>query len=188
MLRQYMRELMSTTHTQPWSISIMTWYQPFWLITNDNLIIISKIKFESKALTARVTKISPDIGGWYHRPASPPTPTQASLGEVGWGGVGRLVTWIERKSEREREGGGVENIHYYIIPFLAQQNESINCDKNTLLSNRKWQDYVYIQCEYKSTKQFCVPLALLTFCWCHNDRLRKALRDFTILTHVKSDI
>ena len=26
-------------------------------------------------------------------------------------------------------------------------------DKQTQDMNRKWQDYVYIQCEYKSTKQ-----------------------------------
>ena len=27
------------------------------------------------------------------------------------------------------------------------------CDVKHSLFNRKWQDYVYIQCEYKSTKQ-----------------------------------
>ena len=28
-----------------------------------------------------------------------------------------------------------------------------NGDNNSNDNNRKWQDYVYIQCEYKSTKQ-----------------------------------
>ena len=44
--------------------------------------------------------------------------------------------------------------------MLSNQRIANDLDYNILLStitnhrdNRKWQDYVYIQCEYKSTKQ-----------------------------------
>ena len=35
-------------------------------------------------------------------------------------------------------------------PIWVTNVEIVNTDDN---GNRKWQDYVYIQCEYKSTKQ-----------------------------------
>ena len=37
-----------------------------------------------------------------------------------------------------------------VIPWYTQFSSNISIP---LFSNRKWQDYVYIQCEYKSTKQ-----------------------------------
>ena len=33
------------------------------------------------------------------------------------------------------------------------QYVKVSANDKVLWSNRKWQDYVYIQCEYKSTKQ-----------------------------------
>ena len=40
---------------------------------------------------------------------------------------------------------------FYQIAGL--QARKTNKTKYRKISNRKWQDYVYIQCEYKSTKQ-----------------------------------
>ena len=40
------------------------------------------------------------------------------------------------------------------ILACGQQLLELKCImQDTFSSNRKWQDYVYIQCEYKSTKQ-----------------------------------
>ena len=41
-----------------------------------------------------------------------------------------------------------ENIVGKLVPILFRPQMLIDG-----LANRKWQDYVYIQCEYKSTKQ-----------------------------------
>ena len=43
----------------------------------------------------------------------------------------------------------MHNIH--LQTFLSKQGKSTK--EYILYSTRKWQDYVYIQCEYKSTKQ-----------------------------------
>ena len=43
------------------------------------------------------------------------------------------------------------------MPVLNKPREHVVvCSRNAVnhaVANRKWQDYVYIQCEYKSTKQ-----------------------------------
>ena len=43
-------------------------------------------------------------------------------------------------------------VHVLEPDFIGYGNHKTVRDKH-LLWNRKWQDYVYIQCEYKSTKQ-----------------------------------
>ena len=50
MVRQYMGVFMSIIHTQLWLIMIITWYEQYWSITN-NILLISKSKFELKSIT-----------------------------------------------------------------------------------------------------------------------------------------
>ena len=37
--------------------------------------------------------------------------------------------------------------------YIFTQKERMTFRAECTIDNRKWQDYVYIQCEYKSTKQ-----------------------------------
>ena len=48
----------------------------------------------------------------------------------------------------------VEDVEYLYHPTpMPQPNVQNHCTHSMMEVNRKWQDYVYIQCEYKSTKQ-----------------------------------
>ena len=40
-----------------------------------------------------------------------------------------------------------------ITETMQENQNSFRCIYTSGSPNRKWQDYVYIQCEYKSTKQ-----------------------------------
>ena len=52
--RQPTRELMSTTHTYPWLIPIITWCWQFPSLSTDILLIKSKSKLKSRAIVAGV--------------------------------------------------------------------------------------------------------------------------------------
>ena len=52
----------------------------------------------------------------------------------------------QRGRERDRQGMTNDGI---VMNTKKQNHEHVSA----LWCNRKWQDYVYIQCEYKSTKQ-----------------------------------
>ena len=59
------RELMSTTHTYPWVISIITWCWPFPFVSTNILLIKSKLKLESRAIAVGVAMSPRNLGGKY---------------------------------------------------------------------------------------------------------------------------
>ena len=69
--RQPTRELMSTTHTYPWLILIITWCWQFPSLSTNILLITSKLKLESRAIIVGVAMSPRNIGGKYRcRPHS----------------------------------------------------------------------------------------------------------------------
>ena len=64
---------MSTTHTYPWLITIITWCRPFPFVPTNILLIKSKLKLESRAIAVGVA-MSP----WWQVSLSPP-PLAANL-------------------------------------------------------------------------------------------------------------
>ena len=64
--RQHTRELMSTTHTHPWLIPIITWYLQIWLLTLNILFTKCKSKFESRAIPVRVAMLPRNFEDKYH--------------------------------------------------------------------------------------------------------------------------
>ena len=64
--RQHTRELMSTTHTHPWLIPIITWYWLIWLLTINILLTKCKSKFESRAILVRVAMLPRNFEDKYH--------------------------------------------------------------------------------------------------------------------------
>ena len=64
--RQHTRELMSTTHTHPWLIPIITWYQQISLLTINILLTKCKSKFESRAIPVRVAMLPRNFEDKYH--------------------------------------------------------------------------------------------------------------------------
>ena len=63
--RQHTRELMSTTHTYPWLIPIITWCRLFPFVPTNILLIKSKSKFESRAIAVGVAMSPRNLGGKY---------------------------------------------------------------------------------------------------------------------------
>ena len=45
------------------------------------------------------------------------------------------------------------NLFHELVPVMSYNQRKAETYLESLITNRKWQDYVYIQCEYKSTKQ-----------------------------------
>ena len=64
-VRQHTRELMSTTHTYPWLIPIITWCWPFPFVSTNILLIKSKLKLESRAIAVGVAMPPRYPGGKY---------------------------------------------------------------------------------------------------------------------------
>ena len=63
------RELMTTTHTQPWLIPVETWHQEFRSITTNTQLIVTIWKFEARAITVRIAIILRTLGGkWQSHP------------------------------------------------------------------------------------------------------------------------
>ena len=63
--RQPTRELMSTTHTYPWLIPIITWCWQFTSLSTNILLIKSKLKLESRAIVVGVAMSPRYLGGKY---------------------------------------------------------------------------------------------------------------------------
>ena len=63
--KQHTRELMSTTHTYPWLIPIITWCRPFPFVPTNILLIKSKLKLESRAIAVGVAMSPRNLGGKY---------------------------------------------------------------------------------------------------------------------------
>ena len=63
--RQHTRELMSTTHTYPWLIPIITWCWPFLFVLTNILRTKSKLKLESRAIAISVAMSPRNLGGKY---------------------------------------------------------------------------------------------------------------------------
>ena len=63
--RQPTRELMSTTHTYPWLIPIITWCWQFPSLSTNILLIKSKLKHESRAIVVIVAMSPRYLGGKY---------------------------------------------------------------------------------------------------------------------------
>ena len=63
--RQPTRELMSTTHTYPWLIPIITWCQQFPSLSTNILLLKSKLKLESRAIVVGVAMSPRNLGGKY---------------------------------------------------------------------------------------------------------------------------
>ena len=56
---------MSTTHTNPWLIPIITWCRPFPFVPTNILLIKSKLKLESRAIAVDVAMSPRNLGGKY---------------------------------------------------------------------------------------------------------------------------
>ena len=69
--RQPTRELMSTTHTYPWLILIITWCWQFPSLSTNILLIKSKLKLESRAIVVGVAMSPRNLGGKYRCRPSP---------------------------------------------------------------------------------------------------------------------
>ena len=63
--RQPTRELMSTTHTYPWLIPIITSCWQFPSLSTNILLIKSKLKLESRAIVVGVAMSPRNLGGKY---------------------------------------------------------------------------------------------------------------------------
>ena len=63
--RQPTRELMSTTHTYPWLIPIITWGWQFPSLSTNILLIKSKLNLESRAIVVGVAMSPRNLGGKY---------------------------------------------------------------------------------------------------------------------------
>ena len=63
--RQPTRELMSTTHTYPWLIPILTWRWQFPSLSTNFMFIKSKLKLESRAIAVGVAMSPRNLGGKY---------------------------------------------------------------------------------------------------------------------------
>ena len=63
--RQDTRELMSTTHTYPWLIPIITRCRPFLLVSTNILLLKGKLKLESRAIAVGVAMSPRNLGGKY---------------------------------------------------------------------------------------------------------------------------
>ena len=59
------RELMSTTHTYPWLIPIITWCWQFPCLSTNILLIKSKSKLESRVIVVGVAMSPRNLGGKY---------------------------------------------------------------------------------------------------------------------------
>ena len=66
--RQPTRELMSTTHTYPWLIPIITWRWQFPSLSTNILLFKSKLKLESRAIVVGVAMSPRNLGGKYRCP------------------------------------------------------------------------------------------------------------------------
>ena len=55
----------NNTHTYPWLIPIMTWCWPFPFASTNILLIKSKLKLESRAITVGVAMSPRNLGGKY---------------------------------------------------------------------------------------------------------------------------
>ena len=67
---------MSTTHTYPWLITIITWCRPFPFVPTNILLIKSKLKLESRAIAVGVAMSPRNLGGKYR---CRPPPLAANL-------------------------------------------------------------------------------------------------------------
>ena len=63
--RQPTQELMSTTHTYPWLIPIITWCWQFLSLSTNILLIKSKLKLELRAIVVGVAMSPHNLGGKY---------------------------------------------------------------------------------------------------------------------------
>ena len=57
---------MSTTHTYPWLIPIITWWRQFPSLSTNILLIKSKLKLESRAIIVGIAMSPCNLGGKYH--------------------------------------------------------------------------------------------------------------------------
>ena len=64
-VRQHTQELMSTTHTYPWLISIITWCRPFPFVPTNILLKKSKLKLEWRAIAIGFAMSPRNLGGKY---------------------------------------------------------------------------------------------------------------------------
>ena len=63
--RKQIRKLMSTTHSYPWLIPIITWCQQFCSLSTDILLIKSKLKLGLRATAVSVAMSPRNLGGKY---------------------------------------------------------------------------------------------------------------------------
>ena len=59
---QHTKELISTTHTYPWLIPIITWCRPFPFVPTNIQLIKSKLKLESRAIAVGVAMSPRKLG------------------------------------------------------------------------------------------------------------------------------
>ena len=64
-VRQHTEELMSTTHTYPWLIPIITWCPSFPFASTNVLLPKSKLKFELRAIAVGVLMSPRNLGSKY---------------------------------------------------------------------------------------------------------------------------
>ena len=85
--RQHKRELMSTTHTYPWIIPIITWCRQFFSLPTNILLIKSRSKLESRATAVSVAMSPRNLGGNYRcrpHPRSRKCTRQFFVGSRAW--------------------------------------------------------------------------------------------------------
>ena len=60
---------------------------------------------------------------------------------------------LEQKMDQKRSCDLTDGFIMLMILYQSILEQKIDKKRSCDLTDRKWQDYVYIQCEYKSTKQ-----------------------------------
>ena len=78
---------MSTTHSNPWSIPIITWLSQFGSVTTNTLLVKRKLTFQSKAIAFRVAMSLRHQGDKYHCHPTPGRESESDsffLGGGGW--------------------------------------------------------------------------------------------------------
>ena len=129
--RQPTRELMSTTHTYPWLIPIITWCWQFPSLSTNSMLIKSKLKLQSRAIVVGVAISPRNLGGKY--------------------GCRPHPRW--RKCTRQFFSGNqsvsIELHHSGVVACMATTSSIVVCLKarflwHTVLSNENGEFYTYL--------------------------------------------
>ena len=125
---KHTRELMSTTHTYPWLVTIIAWCRSFLSLSTNILLIKRKLKLESKAIAVDIA-MSPRILGGKYRCCPHPRAHASFLWEA------EHINWTasEAASSLDDRHNIVDHVVCFKAEFLL----------HTVISNEYGEFYTY---------------------------------------------